>query len=261
MKKQFVNGQTNYEEYRGLIKENKKYEARRAIVDAMRAKEQPLTMADEVALVSCVGVSELSGKLEGLYAVSTSVLMNARCQCRARVHGCICEDCYAAAGASRYDGLALVLEINYEVMNTWRISETAWASLSIPTTNGWARTESHGDAATVCAAVNHVRIIKSHPWLKFAVWTKNKDLYKRAFAEEGGKPANMVFIVSSPFKNVVADVSDEDRKIVDHVFTVYTPEYVAEHGIVINCGGRHCVTCMTCYDLDSDVFYINELLK
>lgn len=261
MKKKFENGVTNYDEYKNqFIKENAKYLARQAVVDAMTEKEE-LTLADEIALVQQIGVSELSGKLEGLYAVSTSVMKNARCQARARVAGCICRDCYAAAGASRYDGLALVLDINFQILNRWRLSEAALATLAIPSTNGWARIESHGDAATVCAAVNTCHICTSHPWLKFAVWTKNVDLFRAAFKEVGGKPGNMVFIMSSPMENEVVTVPADMVGIVDHVFTVYTKDYVEAHNIEINCGGRHCVTCMKCYDLNSNVFYISELKK
>lgn len=261
MKKRFENGVTNYDEYKDqFIKENAKYLARQAVVDAMTEKDV-LTLADEVALVQQIGVSELSGKLEGFHAVSTSVMKNARCQARARVHGCICHDCYAAAGASRYDGLALVLDINFQILNRWRLSEAALATLAIPSVNGWARIESHGDAATVCAAVNVCRILLSHPWLHFTVWTKNEDLYKAAFKEVGGKPANMVFIISSPMENEVKEVPADMVEYVDHVFTVYTPEFVKAHNIVINCGGRHCMECMECYDMHSNVFYISELKK
>ena len=261
MKKKFQNGVTNYEEYKAdFIKENKQYLQRQAVIDSMAGKKD-LTLAEEVALVQCIGVSELSGKLKGFWAVSTSVLKNARCQARARVHGCICKDCYAAAGASRYDGLALVLDINFQIMNRWRISAAAWATLQIPSINCKARIESHGDVATVCAAVNNVRIIKSHPWLTFGVWTKNADLYKAAFKEEGGKPANMVFLVSSPMENEVFEVPEDLKQYVDHVFTVYTPAYIAEHGIVINCGGRKCADCMRCYTLGNTDYYISEQKK
>ena len=256
----FINGVTDYETYRNLIEENKQYLRRQAVIDSMGGKKD-LTIAEEVALVRCVGVSELSGKLKGFWAVSTSVLKNARCQARARVHGCICRDCYAAAGASRYDGLALVLDINYQILNRWRISEAAWATLEIPSLNGKARIESHGDVATVCAAVNDLRIIKSHPWLTFGVWTKNIDLYRAAFKEEGGKPENMVFLVSSPMENEVLDVPEDMKQFVDHVFTVYTPEYVAAHNIEINCGGRKCRECLRCYDRGNRDYYIAELKK
>ncbi len=256
----FINGVTDYNEYRQMIEENKQYQRRQAVIDSIGAKKE-LTLAEEVALVRCVGVSELSGKLKGFWAVSTSVLKNARCQARARVHGCICRDCYAAAGASRYDGLALVLDINYQILNRWRISEAAWATLEIPSVNGKARLESHGDVATVCAAVNNIRIIKSHPWLTFGVWTKNLDMYRAAFAEEGGKPVNMVFLASSPMENEVLEVPEDMRPYVDHVFTVYTPEYIKRFGVEINCGGRKCRECLRCYDTADNEYYINEKKK
>ena len=38
-------------------------------------------------------------------------------------------------------------------------------------------------------------------------------------------------------------------------------KYLKEHPeIKINCGKRHCLSCLNCYD-DNDIIYINELLK
>ena len=250
----FINGVTLYDEWRDHARDNKKYLERMAII-ALGCN----TILDELRLVNAVNVSEMSGKLEGFWSVSTSVLMNPICQKRAQVPGSICAMCYAATTASRYNGLTQALETNYRILNEFLISEDSWKTLNWPTSNGYGRVESFGDVASVTCARNYLRIIKSHPHIKFGVWTKNYTLWMRAFALEGGKPENMKFIISSPLVNIPVEIPVDLLPYVDHRFTVYEKEYAEEHGIVINCGGRKCMTCMNCYC--NGPFDIAELLK
>lgn len=250
----FVNGQTNYNEWRDHAKDNKRYLERMALI-SLGCK----SILDELRLVRAVNVSAMSGKLEGFWSVSTSVLMNPICQQRAKDPESICHDCYAAVTASRYSELTQALETNYHILNEFLISEDSWKALNWPTSNGYGRVESFGDVASVTCARNYLRIIRSHPHIKFGVWTKNVALWIRAFALENGKPENMKFIVSSPIVNVTVEIPEEWMPYVDHRFTVYTKEYAEEHGVEINCGGRKCATCMNCYC--NGPFDIAELKK
>lgn len=264
----FIQGVTNYQEWRDHARDNGRFKARMAVISELLPHKDELAFADQVRLAQQIVVSELTGKLEGFYAVSTSVLMNPICQSRAKCDGCICKDCYAAAGAARYaTTLAQSLETNYIILNNFLFTEDALATIAIPSTNGKARIESHGDAATEICAINYVRMIRAHKHLTFAVWTKNLNLYKRVFETEG-KPDNMIFIASSPIVNEVMEIPEDMRQYVDHIFTVYDPEYAKEHGIVINCGtwdtgslDHRCKLCMRCYDKCNKDFYINELKK
>lgn len=267
----FINGVTDYEEYRKNCKENDVYLSKMAIVNAILAKKErgeEITLIDQIMLVRCINVSTLTGKLEGFYAISTSVLMNPVCQERAKDPNSICSKCYAAKGAAFRTALALSLEVNHLILNNFLICEDAWRTLVIPTTNGKSRIESHGDTASSTCAINYLRIIRTHDFLTFGVWTKNTNHYRIAFNKEG-KPKNMIFILSSDKKNVVADVPADMVEYVDHVFTVYELEYAKEHGIKINCGvydenykqiDHHCKTCLRCYTFGTE-FYINELIK
>lgn len=250
----FINGETNYNEWRDHARDNKRYLERMALI-SLGCK----TLLDEIRLVQAVNVSAMTGKLEGFWSVSTSVLMNPICQQRAKDPDSICHHCYAATTASRYSELMQALETNYRILNDFLISEDSWKILSWPTSNGYGRVESFGDVASVTCARNYLRIINSHPNIKFGVWTKNVPLWIRAFALEGGKPKNMKFIVSSPYTNVKVEISEEWMPYVDHRFTVYTKEYAEENSIEINCGGRKCMTCMHCYF--NGPFDINELMK
>lgn len=254
----FKNGVTNYDEWRDHSKDNGKYKSRMAVIVATMALAV-LSLIDELKLVAQIVVSEMTGKLAGYYSVSTSVLMNKRCQERAKIPGSICAACYAANTASRNSGLCQTLETNYIILNNFLISEEAWATLSWPTTNGDGRIESFGDVDSVVCARNYIRIIKTHPWINFGVWTKNVDLWIKAFILEGGKPKNMKFIISSFLTNIKIRIKKEWLPYIDHRFTVYTPEFAREHGIVINCGGAKCATCRNCYG--GGPFDICEILK
>ncbi len=266
----FINGVTNYDEWRDHAKDYETYKQRMAVISEMLAKKErgeKLTFADEVRLVGQVVVSALTGKLEDFYSVSTSVLMNPCCQARARMDGCICKECYAANNVSRFGTLAQALETNYLILNNFIISPEAWETLAIPSINGKARTESHGDTASVVCAINHTRIVASHSWLVFGTWTKNLTHYKPVFEAEG-KPDNMIFIASSPMTNIQMEIPEPMRPYVDHRFTVCEEEFAKAHGIQINCGtwkqdklDHKCKNCMRCYDRFNTEFDIWELKK
>lgn len=263
----FIQGVTNYDEWRDHSKDNKKYKERMAVISEMLSHKHYLSMSDQIRLAQCLAVSELTGKLEDFWAVSSSVLMNPICQGRAKCPGCICKDCYAAAGASRFAPLAQALETNYLILTNFLLSEEALATVAIPSSNGKARIEAHGDAANTIHAINHTRLVASHRHLHFGVWSKNLKFYYDAFEAEG-KPDNETFIASSPIVNKIMDIPELMKKYIDKVFTVWEEAYAKEHGIQINCGtwdtgslDHRCRLCMRCYDRLNTEFYINELKK
>ena len=263
----FIQGETNYEEWRDHSRDSKKYKERMAVISEMLSRKDNLSFADQIMLVLCIVVSELTGKLEDFFAISTSVLMNKICQARAKIEGCICKDCYAAAGCSRFAGLCQGVETNFLILNNFLISIEAWATLAIPSINGKARIEAHGDVASEICAINYNRIVESHKHLVFAVFSKNLSIWKTVFETEG-KPDNMIFIASSPMVNEVMEIPEDMKKYVNHVFTVYDEEYAREHNININCGtweghdlDHRCKRCERCYTIGNTDYYINELKK
>jgi hypothetical protein len=263
----FINGETDYNEWRDHAKDNKKYKERMALISELLPKKNNLNVLDQYRLANAIAVSALTGKLEDFWSISTSVLMNPICQCRAKCEECICKDCYAAAGVSKFSGLTQALETNYLILNNFLLDEEVLSTIAIPSTNGKSRIESHGDAATEPCAINYKRIVASHKYLDFGLWSKNLGFYKATFEAEG-KPNNMVFIASSPFVNKVMKIPEDCKWFVDKVFTVYELEYANEHGIEINCGtwntgslDHRCKLCMRCYDLNNTDYYINELKK
>lgn len=260
----FINGQTDYNQWRKETgKTNKEYEKRMGVINEMMTKST-LSLVDEIRLVMVICITTLTDKLDGFFSISTSVLMNRFCQSRAKDPASICSKCYAANGASRYSGLALAIETNYMILNGWLISEEAWKTLQLPTTNGYFRIESHGDVASVTCARNYIRIIRSHSWLNFGIWTKNYNIWAAAFELEGGKPNNCTFIVSSDKVNHKIDLTGKKAAAyADHTFTVYDKEYIKENNVTINCGAKSCQSCINagcrCYFKDNTD--MNEQLK
>lgn len=257
--KQFI----QYLENKTLTKKNKVFETKRALVLEMLYKVdrgEQLTNVDMLRLVNAVNVSALTGKLEDFYSVSTSPDLNNVCKCRAADKSSICNKCFSKASMHYKKELALALEINYIIFNCFNIPAACWAALAIPSINGKARIESHGDAGSIQGALNMNRVIESHSWLDFGVWTKNYYFWYRAFESEG-KHKNCVFIVSSDKLNVVLDVPEYIKKYVDKVFTVYDFKTVKANDIKINCGLNHCKQCKKCYTVDENTYYISEILK
>lgn len=277
MKNPFVNGETNYQEWRSNIEDNKRYLNRMSVINACfdkLASGQELTLVDYILLVAQIVVSSLTGKLADFFAISTSVLMNKLCQHRAKDKDCICHDCYACDNVANYQRtLALSLETNFIILTSFLIPSEAWATLAIPTVNGYSRIESHGDVANVIHARNYIRIIKSHPHIKFSVWSKNFSIWFEALKAEGyyngNKPENMRFIASSYRENEVIELPEYIKPYVDKIFTVYTKDFVLAHDIIINCGiyegikkiDHTCKNCMKCYFENNTDYYINELKK
>lgn len=259
-RERFENGHTNYNAWRDTRSDNKKHIVRMNTINDIR-DHGIRSYADYIRLVNTVCVSEMTGKLTGFYSISTSVLMNDRCQARAKNPNTICARCYAAMSLNNYDGLMMCMESNYIILNTWLIPESAWQTLALPSTNGKFRIEAFGDVASVTCARNYIRIIKTHAWLHFGVWTKNSDLWIEAFEQEGGKPSNMTFLVSSIFMDKPYVITEKERKYVDHVFTVYRPATIDKNNIDINCGSRNCNGCMKCYTPENKDFNIREKLK
>ena len=242
---------------------NKPFNTKKDIVIEMLEKVidgEELTLAEQYKLVCCIHVSALTGKLEDIYSVSSSVAENDACKARAKNCNSICHECYAAAAINYRSNLKLSLLINHIILNCFDISPIAWQELRIPVIIGKSRIESHGDVASVTAAGNMNKIVATHKFIDFGVWTKNTYFWYLAF-EKYGKPENMVFIVSSDRLNTVLDVPEYIKPYVDHVFTVFDFETVKRDHVEIQCGYHHCNTCLKCYTIGNTDYYINEILK
>lgn len=213
-------------------------------------------MINEKSFIKAFGVKFTihGGKLEGIRSLNTSVLLNAICQARAKIAGSICAKCYAHNLVKMRKNLMKVLEKNTQVLTTVEIPVSDWPLIN----DRVFRLESFGDLNNSLQVKNYFNFASRNPETLFALWTKNPEFIDIAIKDGYAKPANLIIIQSSKHINVV-DAPRYD--FIDGVFTVFTKAYAQEHGIVINCGARHCLSCMQCYRHHDGVFYINELLK
>lgn len=198
-----------------------------------------------------------TGKMEGIWSLSTSCICNPFCKARMKDTDCICSKCYSAAMHKRYSNLAKVLEKNFEILTSklFEIDEFPYIN------NTLFRIESFGDIYNVTQARNYLRLIKANPQTFFAFFTKNWNILKQAIIFEG-KPENMNVILSNP---IVDDFTNHasflDFGFCDIQFNVYSKR-CAQY-VDINCGLRKCVECQFCYRKHrfTENHVVNEILK
>lgn len=237
---------TNHENITTLINELK--EGRN--LDAAEMMELKQALQNAICL-------NHTGKMEGLQSLSTSVKLNKQCQENAKIKGSICSHCYAAAQMKRYRNMSGKYELN-----TIMLTSVILPLEVLPTINSlYFRFEAFGDLNNAVQVVNYFNICKKNPLVNFALWTKNPHLIAQAMNEYGTeKPSNINIVYSSLFMNHESSSIFEKYSFIDKVFTVYDPQYIESNNININCGGRHCATCLRCYKKDTEKV-INEKLK
>lgn len=204
----------------------------------------------------------MSGKMEGIDGISTSVLENPVCKARRNMNDSICQKCFAAATASRYSALRNNLSENLSILSGHILSDSETPSIYADV----FRLEAFGDLANVTHARNYIKIARKNPNTVFTLWTKNYNFLYRAFLIDG-KPENFICGLSSVYINRQEKINPDIEKWFDFVFTVYSAAYAIENNIKINCGGKKCRACMNCYGDHAHrkpgepIRVINELLK
>lgn len=199
-----------------------------------------------------------TGKMTGMWSLSTSCLCNKYCLARMKDPNSICSKCYSERQMEWQENLRIKLYRNTLILTTIEIPVELMPRFNVMK----GRLESHGELNNVIQIKNFFNLCKANPRTMFALWTKNTFLFPEARKQGIRKPKNLVSIESSPKIDEVIIPSDH---WVDKVFTVFNKKFAREHGIEINCGGRCCMTCETdCYKknkIKGKVEYINELVK
>lgn len=98
------------------------------------------------------------------------------------------------------------------------------------------------------------------------MWTKNPGIIQKSIDEGMRLSLSLTIGLSSLELNKPETEKARKYKFVRFVFTVFEHEYAKQHNVIINCGGRHCRSCLNCYlkaaKLKSgEIIEINELLK
>ena len=203
-----------------------------------------------------------TGKMTGMYSLSTSTLLNPNCREHAKVKGSICEKCYAETMLNNkfYRNLKKAVEHNTVILTGQVLPDE-----NLPLINAHSfRFEAFGDLINETQVENYFNIAKKNHETYFALWTKNPWIIDSAIKGRGiQKPDNLIIIYSSPLINVEISLFAMQKKFsfIDKVFTVYSDETEADKkNAVINCGKRNCLTCLKCYRKNG-INEINELLK
>jgi hypothetical protein len=197
------------------------------------------------------------GKMKGIKSIGTSCANNPHCIARRQNGESVCSKCYAMTYMKMRKSLQEHLEDNAKIL-----ANTLLEGREVPVTNELIyRFESFGDLYNATHLKNYVTIANHNPYTKFALWTKNIWILDEVFNKAGiKKPENLSIVVSSPLLNQPMKLDRERYWMVDHMFTVYEKDFIANNNIEINCGARSCLGCRKCY-MDKDTFYINEQLK
>ena len=216
---------------------------------------RPLTVSETKSFIGIHITTAHTGKMEGMWSLSSSCPLNDNCIAHAKVKGNICEHCFADALMKMRKSMRIPLDQNYRILNSAEIPTELWPLLNVR----FFRFESFGDLASTTQVRNYFNLCRRNPETRFALWTKNYRFVKEAIEAGNEKPANLVIIVSSIMMDRHLDIAH--YPYADKIFTVYTDEETAaEKGATINCGKRHCLTCGRCYRKFTDV-YVNELLR
>lgn len=204
-----------------------------------------------------------TSKMAGIPSFSTCCLLNPACLKRMMDGLSVCAHCFSNALLKIRSGLKRTTSQNFTVLNRQEILEAAkvkWTKKMLELNpDKLTRIESFGDVASVLQAINYIRIAQANPDCRFAAWTKNLNFWVKAF-KKVGKPRNLTLVYSSVELNKPDVIPEWAKEWVDHRFTVYTAEFLAEHGIVSNCAGVSCATCKRCY-YNGTAFDIIELLR
>jgi len=194
----------------------------------------------------------MQGKMEGFKSLNTSPLANPFCKkmVKESPNDIICKFCYStraiityAKAAQRSWGINTDI-LSREVLEDHRIPEIK---------DKVFRFHSHGELLNATHYINFCNIAWKNPNTYFTLFTKRPNLTRGI-----DRPPNMGLIYSEPrINNYVEEIPEGfDRR-----FTVFTKDYIEENEIDINCGGKKCIECLTCYTPNNGITHVNEKIK
>lgn len=210
-----------------------------------------------MAMNGALWMTNHEGKMKGIHSIGTSCVNNPWCIKRRENGESVCAKCYAETYMKMRKSLKQRLAENAEILTTRILSDR-----EMPFTNDLIfRFESFGDLYNATHLENYALICKKNPSTNFGLWTKNTWILDEVFnKKEVEKPENLSIVVSSPMLNKQMELNTKRYWFVDHVFTVYDKQFIADNNVNVNCGSKNCLSCQLCYHKDTE-FYIREKLK
>ena len=114
------------------------------------------------------------------------------------------------------------------------------------------RGHAHGELINETHFVNFINSAIRNPHTNVTLWTKRKDMVNRVL-EYVEKPKNLIMIYSEPRVNVInLDIPAHFDKIFN---VVDSPELDSR----VNCGGKSCINCLSCYQKNGESVLIERV--
>ena len=261
----FINHRTYKEEYKQTIA----FLLKNAI--DMKAKQaRPFTCEEVKDVYGLHMTLKHSGKMSGMFSLSTSCKINPFCRARIehadeiaerlgmQAQDLICFNCFADDQTDSY-GESFLKPF---LFNTYLLTNFVLPIEVLPIINAYAfRFESFGDLVNMTQEINYFNLCKANKRVHFTQWTKNAGIIARTL-EKHARPKNIKFIYSELKVNSTRTLADVKKvfPFFDSIFRVFTKDYAKDNNITINCGARHCLSCMLCYTFN-DITEINEILR
>lgn len=200
-----------------------------------------------------VHISVMTGKLNGLRAISTNTRTNPYCikQNASGDETNICTKCYSHTMLSSYrKNMAPALQRNSDALSAAPLAPDAVPQIRDP----YFRFDAHGELINEVHLANLCAITEHNPRTSFALWTKRNDLVSKYFAKHA-KPSNLILIYSNP---KISNIMRKPPRHFDRTFNnVLEHEYVEQQ----NCTGQQCKDCLLCYTPGNNVTTIVEKVK
>ena len=199
-----------------------------------------------------VHISKMTGKLEGLRAISTNTATNEYCikQNSTAKSNNICTHCYSHTMLKSYrKNMQDALQYNSDYLSSeiHPMEKVDW----VP--DAFMRLDAHGELININHLTNLVNMAVKNPHCRFVLWTKRNDLIVKYF-KENAKPSNFILIYSNP---IISTVMGKIPKYFDKTFNNVLEH---EHVALQNCTGQKCKDCMLCYT-ENDTTVIVEKVK
>ena len=190
-----------------------------------------------------IHISKMSGKLEGLRAISTNTTTNSYCskQYNKKDSKNICTFCYSQEMLLTYrKNMALALQRNSDIIGKKIIHEDGLPIIL----DAFFRFNAHGELINEINLINYINIALKNPHCTFSLWTKRFDIISKYF-KNNKKPKNFILIYSNPKINHILKVVP---KYFDKTFNNVQEDLNKEKQ---NCTGQKCKDCLLCYKIDT----------
>jgi hypothetical protein len=200
-----------------------------------------------------IHISIMTGKLDGLRAISTNTRTNDYCikQNASGDPNNICTKCYSHTMLSSYrKNMQPALQRNSDALSAAPLAPDAIPRIL----DAVFRFDAHGELINDTHLSNLCAIATRNPRTSFALWTKRNDLVSKHF-RSNPKPVNLILIYSNP---KISNIMRKPPRYFDRTFNnVLEHEHVEQQ----NCTGQKCADCLLCYTPGNGVTTIVEKVK